>query len=122
MYKLLKLTTARFGRRRCSVSKGNTLADVAIARTDTFNGKWLFLNKKVLLDAIKNADDDLQKEILEVLVTSVPATIEIIGEESKLEDLSIEELFAYAKKLEIPTRKDNKKETLIDKINEKLGE
>ena len=135
MYRLISIKGARFGRRRCQISKGNTLADTAIARSNTFAGKWFVFNKKVLLDAIKNADSDLKNEILGVLIpngSSVqtivgelhvkPTTIEIVGEEADFEDLSIEELFSYCKKLEIPTRKDNKKETLIKKIQEKLGE
>ena len=136
MYKLKDLKTFKLPRRfRCMFSRGNVRADLAIARNSIGYGKWFYISKKVLFEAIKNADETLKVEIrelvkeeeviqdnekeLQVIENNIPKEKQ---EEAKLEDLSLSELFAYANNLGLTTRKDNKKETLIKKIKEKLGE
>ena len=148
MYFLKDLRVTKLPRRfRCMFSRGRTLADVAIARKNVGYGQWFYMSKKVLFTAIENADESLKKEIYELVkppVVEMPLpdinefeeqeVIENNQEElnliydnidtgeAKLEDLSLTELFAFADKLEIKYRKDCKKETMLKKINAKLGE
>ena len=137
MYKLKDLNTFKLPRRfRCMLSRGNVRADLAIARKSVGYGKWFYISKKILFTAIENADESLKKELLEILkpkeeiIENNQKELQEIEnnipkekqEEAKLEDLSLSELFAYASTLGITTRKNNTKETLIKKIEEKLGE
>lgn len=174
MYKLKDLKVFKVpGRKRCYISRGRVIADLAIANTTTHYGKWFYVNRKVLLQAVKHSDPSIKKEIYDLIkddfleripfddelkyekeevevkvnleevldgeqpafkldlnmfkqeekeIEEIEEVIEEVIEEDNLDLLSLDELFELAKSLEIATRKNNTKETLIKKIKEHKGE
>ena len=145
-WKLKDLKIVKMPRRfRCSLSRGRTIADMAFARKNVNYGQWFYLNRKVLYTAIENADETIKEEILEILLKDKEVEVEVKIEEKEeevnldevvdgetevevkiintsVEEMGMEELFELASELGVATRKNNTKETLVNKIKEKLGE
>jgi|GEM_PF-3194903 len=101
MFKLIltKSIKGRNVKRRCELSQRRKFADMAIAKDGQGVGRWYFLRKEYLLDAIKNADESIKEEIFELLKDEF--IVEDLEDEDNLDDDVLEELEIIKKATEI---------------------